>query len=129
MTSCSSNANGQSETQAQISLGDQPNQTKSFTFPKRTFTVKKLIYRSFQPSWFKKWPCLHYNQVNDEVFCFTCLKVSMMGILLSGAYSRSDAAFVNHGYTNWKNTCKDKKGGFPFHELSHFHRHCTGMLT
>ena len=113
MASCSSNINDQLDNQARISLGYQPNQPKSFTFPKRTFGLKKPIYRSFQSSWFTKWPWLHYDQVNDKVFCFTCLKASTTGILSSGAYNRSDDAFVNRGYTNWKDASGDKKGGFP----------------
>ena len=73
MASCCTSTNGQSKNQARISLGDQLKQTKSFTFPKRSFGLKKLIYHSFQSSWFKKWTCLHYDQVNDKAFCFTCL--------------------------------------------------------
>ena len=51
-----------------------------------------------------------------------------MGILLSGAYNRSDNAFVNCSYTNWKDASGEKKSGFSSHERSHFHRHCTGIL-
>ena len=40
----------------------------------------------------------------------------MTGILSSGAYSRSDEAFVNCGFTNGKDTSGDKKGGFPLYE-------------
>ena len=53
----------------------------------------------------------------------------MTGILLSGAYSRSDNAFVNRGYTNWKDANGVKNGGFPLHKRSHFHRHCTVILA
>ena len=66
MASCSSSTNGESKNHAWISLGDQPNQTTLFTFPKRAFGLKILIYRSFQSSWFKKWPWLYSNQVNDK---------------------------------------------------------------
>ena len=47
-------------------LGDQPNQPSSFTFPKRKIGEKHPVYRSFQPSWFRKYPWLHYDQVNDK---------------------------------------------------------------
>ena len=49
--------------------------------------------------------------------------------LSSGACSRSDDAFVNHGYINWKDASRDKKFGLPSHEQSHFHIHCTGILA
>ena len=129
MASCSSSTNGQSENQALISLGDQPKQTKCLPFPIRTFGLKKPIYRTLESSWFKKCPWIHYDQVNDKVFCFTCLKAWTMGIFLSGAYSRSDDAFVNCGYTNWKDASRDRKGGFPLHERLHFKRDCTRILA
>ena len=130
MASCSSSTNGQSENQARILLGDQPNQPKSFTFPKRTFGLKKPIYRSFQCSWFTKWPWLHYDQVNDKVYCFTCVKASTTGLLSSGAYKQVRRCLRKSWlYTNWKDASGAKKGGFPSHERSHFHKHCTGILA
>ena len=129
MVSCCSSTNGESEKQAWISLGDQPNQTKSFAFPKRTFRLKKPIYHSFQSSSFKRWPWLHYDHINDKAFCFTCLKAWTTGILFSGVYSRSDNAFVICGYTNWKDASQDKKCGFPLYERLHFHWCCTGICA
>ena len=120
---------GQTENQAWISLGDKPNQTKSCTFAKRTFRLKKPIYRSVQSSWFKKQPGLNYYHVDNKMFCFTCLKASTTGISSSGAYSRSHNAFVNRGYTNWKDASREKKGGFHLHERLHFQRHCTSILA
>ena len=37
-------------------LGDKPNHPKTFMFPKQKFGDKKPTYRSFQSSWFEKWP-------------------------------------------------------------------------
>lgn len=34
---------------------------ESFRFPKRSFEKTKIVERSFQPSWFLKWPFLHYQ--------------------------------------------------------------------
>ena len=45
---------------------------KSFHFRSNPL-VKRLVYRSFQPNWFSKWPFLHYEESSDEVFCHTCL--------------------------------------------------------
>ena len=47
---------------------------ESFKFPKRSFGKTKIDELSFQPSWFVKWPFLHYDEVADRVFCHTCMK-------------------------------------------------------
>ena len=47
----------------------------------------------------------------------------------SHAFNRSDDAFVNRGYIDWKDTSGNKKGGFPSYDRSHFHMHCTGIVT
>ena len=39
-----------------------PDQPQLFNFPKRSFKSKKVVKRSFQPSWFTRWPFLHYNE-------------------------------------------------------------------
>lgn len=43
-------------------------QPSDFTFPKCSFGKTSVMWRSFQPSWFKQWPFLHYNEANDQVF-------------------------------------------------------------
>ena len=48
----------------------KPHQPRGFPFPKREYNVAK---RSFQPSWFDKWPWLHYCEENDSVVCHTPL--------------------------------------------------------
>ena len=109
-------------------LGDQPNQPTAFSFPKRDFGKKNPVSRSFQASWFKKWPWLHYDQTNDRAFCFTCMKASKLGNLKVCA-SKSDDAFLTRGYTNWKDACGDESGGFPSHEHSQVHMYCVGVMT
>ena len=52
-----------------IQVPPVPNQLKTFQFPPRTFSVKKLEQRSFQPSWFDSQPWLHYNEAKDLAFC------------------------------------------------------------
>jgi len=49
-----------------------PNQPTNFAFPKRCFGQTKVVYRSFQPSWFKQWLFLHY-ETDDGVYCHTCV--------------------------------------------------------
>ena len=46
-----------------------------YKFPTRSFGKKTIINCSFQPSWFLKWPFLHYSKPNDVVYCHTCLRM------------------------------------------------------
>ena len=45
-----------------------PHQPSNFKFPKRSFGVKKVEYRCFQPKWFVKWLFLYYIEAKDVVF-------------------------------------------------------------
>ena len=45
-----------------IRFYDKPNQPTALSFPKRTFGKKKPVKRAFQPSWFKSWSWLHYDE-------------------------------------------------------------------
>jgi len=73
---CNMAASSSSGAGAEVAIGDKASQPSSFSFPNRKFGEKIPIYRSFQSSWFKKWPWLHYNQANNKAFCFVCLKAS-----------------------------------------------------
>ena len=53
-----------------VAVPEQPHQSTTFKFPKRSFGVTN---RSFQPSWFARWRFLHYNKTEDAVYCHTCL--------------------------------------------------------
>ena len=55
-------------------LPSSPHQPSGFVFPKRPFGKAKVVYRSFQKSWFKEWPFLHYDEAKDVAFCHTCVK-------------------------------------------------------
>jgi hypothetical protein len=72
----------------------KPHQPLNFKFPKRSFGKQKVVERSFQPSWFSKWPFLHYDEAKDIVFCHTCL----MGFKLKRmrTSTRADPAFVSY---------------------------------
>ena len=67
---------------------------KSFRFPKRSFGKTKIVERSFQPSWFDKWPFLHYDEVSDRVFCHTCMKAFQEKKMKST--KKADPAFVSY---------------------------------
>ena len=76
-----------------VIIPTKPHQPLSFNFPKRSFGKKRTVERSFQPSWFAKWPFLHYDESKDAVFCHTCL----MGFKLKRMKTsmRADPAFVS----------------------------------
>ena len=101
-------------------LSDKPNHPKTFAFPKRKFGDKKLTYRSFQSSWFDKWPWITYNETEDKAFCFVCIKaVQQERVRNCSLTSKTSDAFLTHGYTYWKDATGEKHGGFPLHERSH----------
>ena len=76
---------------------DKPHQPASFNFPQQSFGQKKVVHRSFQPSWFNHWQFLHYDESRDIVFCHTCLKGFEQKKMKS---NRADPAFVcNSSYT------------------------------
>ena len=54
-------------------IPSRPHQPTAFSFPKRSFGKKKVTFRSFQVSWFRQWPYLHYDEARDLAFCHTCV--------------------------------------------------------
>ena len=59
-----------------------------------------MVDWSFQPSWFEKWPWLHYIENDDAVVFFTCARASLQKKLQWSV--NLDLAFVLKGFTNWK---------------------------
>ena len=64
-----------------------------FKFPKRSFGKKDIVHRSFQHSWFLKWPFLHYSEASDAVYCHTCLTMFRQKKNLTT--TKADPAFVS----------------------------------
>ena len=93
-----------------------------FKFPMRSFGKAKIVERSFQPTWFVKWPFLHYDEVADHVFCHTCMKAFKEKKMKST--KKADPAFVINGYCNWK----DATVGFRNHEVSGCHREAVEVI-
>ena len=54
----------------------KPISQRSLTFLRGCLEKNKVIMRKFQPSWFEKWPWLHYNESEDSVLRHTCAKES-----------------------------------------------------
>ena len=111
-------------------LCDKSNHPKSFLVLKRKFGYKKPTYRSFQPSWFKKWPWLIYNETDDKAFCFVCIKAVLQERVRNCALiSKTSDAFLTRGFTNWKDATGEKHGGFPLYECSHVSLCCSLIAT
>ena len=56
---------------ADIGLGVDAHQARSFRFPKRQFGKSKPVFGSFQVAWFDSWLWLHYVKDEDKVICRT----------------------------------------------------------
>ena len=80
-----------------------PNQPVNFKYPKREY---KDSNRSFQPQWYKRWKWLHYNEQKDSVTCYVCWHAHLHHMLPN---MKIDDAFIESGYTNWKNATDTKK--------------------
>ena len=94
----------------------RPNQPVSFNFLKRKFGQLKPVFRSVQPAWFRKWPWLHYDQVEDKMFCHICLQAFKQGSV--SLIQKKKDAFITVRYTNWKDAAGEKSVGFSTHEHS-----------
>lgn len=71
--------------------------------------------RYCQAKWFLQFKWLHYNQDNDTVFCYICMKQNALGKLTTAR--NKDNAFIVTGYCNWK----DALEYFKAHEASECH--------
>ena len=100
--------------------GDEfkPNQPKDFSYPKRNFSKNGKDERSFLPSWYETWKWLHYNEIDDTVYCIICLNAKRFHMLSD---VKVEEAFVKKGYYNWKNAQSTDKG-FNTHESSKCHQ-------
>ena len=80
------------------SIGDEPNQpNSSFPFKKRVIGGTN---RNFQHKWFSEFPWLHYNEKEDKVFCFYCIKCIKFGLKSDKNFSRS-VNFTHQGFNYW----------------------------
>ena len=81
------------EVQVAKSLPASPHQPQSFTYPKRAFGKKTVVYRSFQTQWYRSWSWLHYQEPNDSVLCYLCSKAIRQNKMRP---SNPDSAFVSY---------------------------------
>ena len=106
-----------------VLIGDKPNQPKQFRFSDQKFGSSKVISRNFMKDWFDKFPWLHYDELNDHVFCHACIAAYNQGHM-STVIDMIEPTFISTGYTNWKDALV-KKRGFTAHEQSHCHKHAV----
>ena len=81
------------EIQVAESLPSSPHQPQSFTYPKRAFGKKTVVYRSFQIQWYRSWSWLHYQEPNYSVLCYLCSKAIRQNKMRP---SIPDSAFVSY---------------------------------
>ena len=78
-------------------LGDK-NQPSDFHYQKRQFGKTKIVSQSFESSWYKSWPWLHYMEVTNSVLCYTCATAGQQNKLTPSAASKMDGAFITTNY-------------------------------
>ncbi|KAH8023867.1 hypothetical protein HPB51_018848 [Rhipicephalus microplus] len=91
---------------------EQPTQPILNPFPSKKYGK---LTRSFNSNWYRLFPWLEYSAQADAAFCYPCRMFS------TGDNEKS--AFVNGGYSNWKNAL-ERDGGFRKHENSLVHKTC-----
>ena len=102
-------------------MPDKPCQPHHLSFPFRSFG-NAPVNRSFQVSWFNRFPWIHYELDQDAVYCLVCCKAVKEGkIRLTGM---TEASFLVKGFINWK----DATRGLSKHENSDFHKAAASAL-
>ena len=81
-----------------------PNQPKNFQFPKKDYGKQS---RSFQSSWFKDYPWLHYDEISDSAFCYICISQNNKGNLTSAR--NMEKTFISTGFQIGRKLCQDLK--------------------
>ncbi|XP_048731003.1 uncharacterized protein LOC125648123 isoform X3 [Ostrea edulis] len=81
----------------------------------QSFGKKNPELRSFNSSWFKPYPWLHYDEAKDLAFCFTCMGAAKEGKISN---SKVGGSFISTSFSNWK----DATSKFRKHQDSDFHK-------
>lgn len=89
----------QSESSDSLEIGEEPFQPRDIAFPQRSYGVKEVVKRSFQPKFFDLFPWAHWDTPSERIFCHVCVRASRAGLITSG---NADPAFITRGYQNWK---------------------------
>ena len=106
-------------------VGEKPNQPTSFAFPKREFGKARIVKRSFQSSWFARWPWLHYDCSRDSAFCHVCVKAVKEAKMRLTSGNVKDSTFISGGFHNWK----DAIPVFTSHNQTTTHKTATEVVV
>ena len=96
-----------SATMPSLAGHEKPFQPKDFDFPGRRFG-KETYNRSVKPTWFEKWPWLHYVKESDCLMCFSCVSAVEKKRIRQDVV-RLDNTFVKGGFTNWRKSTEKFK--------------------
>ena len=83
---------------------ESPHQPTGISYPVRFYSISN---RSFQASWYGKFPWLEYSIERDSVFCFPCCFFGLA----------PDQTPTSIGFRDWKHT-RGKNGKITFHNSS-----------
>ena len=104
-------------------IKDIPHQpSATFKFPRLEIGKQTIVKRSFQHSWFQKYPWIHYDEKNDSSYCFNFVNACKQKKL---KVFSADTCFISREYTNWK----DGLTRFRDHRNSHCHRDVTIVIV
>ena len=96
-----------------------PYQPKNSFFPRVVDCSNK---RSFQRSWFDKWPWLEWDDEKKCAFCHPCRMAVILRFSLS---KKAETAFSSDGFRAWKNATSS----FRKHESSQSHKEVVVKWT
>ena len=103
----------QSGSESCVNVHVKPYQPKHRAFPK--VSAGNSQSRSFQQSWYKKWPWLEWDDEKESAFCHPCRMAAVLKFELS---KKAEQAFSTDGFQTWKNATH----AFRKHESSRSHR-------
>ena len=96
-------------------------QPQNFKYTKRKFGSGSE--RSFNPSWYKLYPWLHYDVKTDVVLCEVCVSQGKKGNLALS--TKKEDVFISTGFLNWKKASEK----FSKQQQSSCHRESVSMSS
>ena len=81
------------------------------------------VNRSFQVSWFNRFPWIHIELDQDAVYCFVCCKAVKEGKIRLTEMTKAN--FLVKGFINWK----DATRGLSKHDNSDLHKAADSALS
>jgi hypothetical protein len=95
-----------------------PNQPLDAKYPPKEYAG---TLRKFNPTFYKQYPWLHWDNAKEAVYCQPCFNVHKLGLRLLSSKKHGDEAFSSTGYHTWRTPTVD----FKKHEKSAKHLECV----